>query len=108
MKNIKQFRWGGTNNPINYPSTLNRGALIKGNIFKNHIVSQLGIQGVPGTKIYLNNSLYPIEIGYTGIYELNLENYSQIYAIHFDESSIDLYENKGVHLLIDILYEGGS
>jgi hypothetical protein len=38
-------------------------------------ISQLGIQGRPGTSFYLNGSTLPIVLGETGIYEIDLQNY---------------------------------
>jgi hypothetical protein len=41
----------------NYPENLSYGELRAGNIFKNlGIVTHLGIQAIPGTVFYLNNS----------------------------------------------------
>lgn len=109
MKHIKQFRYYGNENASNYPVISNyRLQLINGNIFKNHgQISQLGIQGVPGTKFYLNNSENPIIIGGTGIYELDLGDSGAITAIRFDSESIDIYDNSEIErMLIDIVYEG--
>jgi hypothetical protein len=87
------------------------GMLVAGNIFEDcGFITHLGIQAKPGTKFYLNNSDFPITVGFTGIYELELEKYGHIYAIRFDRSSIDKYDNAGNtdRLLIDIIYEGGK
>ena len=89
------------------------GALVSGNIFKNYgAVSKLGIQGEPGLKFYLNNSDFPIMIGETGIYELDLENIGRITAIRFDANDLNnIYtepDNLTRRLLIDIVYEGAG
>ena len=113
MKQIKQFRYYGATSEHNYPTTFSNyyGTLIKGNIFEGHgTISHLGIQGVPGTKFYLNNSHFPITIGFTGIFELDLGGFDGIYAIRFDKNSIEEYGKDDNHcrLLIDIIYEGGG
>lgn len=112
MKQIKQFRYCNSTSEDNYPTyTSYYGKLTKGNIFAdNGYITHLGIQAKPGTKFYLNNSHLPITIGFTGIYELQLENYGRIYAIRFDEESILEYDkaDNTDRLLIDIIYEGGK
>jgi hypothetical protein len=69
-------------------------------------ISQLGIQSLPGTKFYLNNSNDPIIIGHTGIYELNLEGMAEITALAFDSKSIEAINgNYNSFLIVDIIYE---
>jgi hypothetical protein len=51
-------------------------------------ISQLSIQALPGTKFYLNNSYDPIVIGYTGIYEITINNLAEITSLKFDYESI--------------------
>ena len=120
MRRIAQFRFRGswidpeTNGVIihkdNYPTNLQQDALVKGNIFRDYgPVSQLGIQAPPGLRFYLNDSDYPIMVGETGIYELDLENVGRITAIRFDKSDLDAFYNSKYQsdkLLIDIVYEG--
>ena len=112
MKKIKQFRYYGSTDTRNYPENINNywGTLVRGNLFKTHSgITHLGIQGIPGTKFYLNNSLFPITIGFTGIYELILKDNGSIHAIQFDEETLSWYdeEDKEDRLIIDIIYEGG-
>ena len=116
-----QFRYYGQGDSRNYPTIGSTelsyyNKLISGNIFENYgVISKIGIQCRPGIHFYLNGSNYPIEIGETGIYELDLEGYGQITSIRFAESSdnlqgIDIFENPEVNdrLLIDIIYEGSG
>jgi hypothetical protein len=49
----------------------------------------LGIQAMPGTLFYLNNSKHAISVGTTGIYELNLEGLGQIFSIQFNRDSLN-------------------
>ena len=120
MKNIMQFRYYGKGDARNYPiigsSTLSYyNKLVSGNIFDGYgTISKIGIQCRPGIHFYLNGSIYPIEIGETGIYELDLEGYGQILSIRFAESNadiglvgIDTFDGSNAdRLLIDIVYEG--
>lgn len=137
MKRIAQFRFrGGTVGPDgvwyyhenNYPANLDRDTLVFGNIFqKLGPVSHLGIQAPPGTRFFLNHSAFPIMVGDTGIYELNLEGIGRINAIQFHKDDLDIMyrllttaNGKEVQkdsdgnalwdaadkILIDIVYEG--
>lgn len=109
MKKITQFRYYGFQNTNNYPRTLSYSDLITGNIFRSlGLVLQIGIQAMPGTQFYLNKSNYPITIGSTGIYELNLEGISSLFSIKFTKDSLDNIDSSGDGLIIDVLYEGAG
>ena len=119
---IMQFRYygdKGSNNQTsnNQPSDINASKLASGNIFSGYLpIIQLGIQTLPGTKFYLNNSSYPVVIGSTGIYELNINNAYSISNLCFEGSSLrhlieyneedekDSRAAKG-YIIIDIIYE---
>ena len=113
MKRIAQFRYYGKSKDeaLNYhPARGYVGSdeylelLTKGSLFEEFSgISKLGIQCRPNTKFYLNNSNYPIVIGNTGIYELDLENHGQINDIYFDRTVLETLD--GDRLLIDIVYE---
>ena len=110
-KQVKQFRFYSENTKFlenNYPSNINHNNLITGNIFVDYMpITQLGIQALPGTKFYLNNSDNPIIIGHTGIYEIELNGASEIIALRFDFKSIQAIENNdNAYLIIDMIYEG--
>ena len=53
-------------------------------------ITQLGIQTLPGTKFYLNNSNESIVVNNTGIFELDLEDQVQITALRFYYDSLRL------------------
>lgn len=119
MKKIMQFRFEGLENPNNYPEFKDKAGfdvynttLTAGNIFNDYkLISKIGIQGPIGLKFYLNNGAYPITIGKTGIYELDLENIGRINSIRFDKNDITNFfpnDNLVNRLLIDIVYEGGA
>ena len=104
MKFITQFRFGSDGVS---PAGLNATKLQYGNIFENFSqISQLGIQGYPGTVFYLNGSDYPITLGETGIYEIDLQDRGFIHSINFIGNSAFEAYTKGSRLLIDIVYEG--
>lgn len=109
-KQIKQFRYYNKTNLKNSPSGISIQTLNSGSIFSKYMpVIQLGIQSLPGTKFYLNNSSDPIIIGNTGIYELDLNGLSEITAIRFDLYSLSAIDiNQNGYLIVDILYEDGE
>lgn len=108
-KQIMQFRYYGesttANSGKNQPKGINKARLISGSIFANYLpITQLGIQTLPGTKFYLNNSTTPIIIGSTGIYELDLEGLSEITNISFESRSLEVINtNDNAYLIIDVI-----
>lgn len=102
---IMQFRYYGEKVSNNQPSNISASNLASGHIFSGYLpITQLGIQTLPGTKFYLNNSIYPVVIGSTGIYELDLKGMTQITEIHFDKRSLNLInDNKNAYLIVDII-----
>ena len=106
-KRIMQFRYYGDGSAKNQPAGLSKNMLNKGSVFTKYLpFTQLGIQSLPGTRIYLNNdSVHPVMIGSTGIYELELEGISEIGELHFDMTSLEFIEkNSNAHLIIDVIY----
>ncbi|MBO7535626.1 MAG: hypothetical protein J6T34_00605, partial [Bacilli bacterium] len=72
-------------------------------------IVQLGVQCLPGTKFYLNNSSDPIIIGSTGIYEIDLIGETEISALSFDSGSISsVNNNDNASLIVDMIYEDGE
>ena len=115
-KKIKQFRYYAENdtntNPNytrNYPETISARNLVSGSIFATSTpIVQLGIQALPGTRFFLNGNKYPIIIGNTGIYELDLQGQGEITALSFESRSINaIKENENAYLIVDIIYEEG-
>lgn len=109
-KKVSQLRYYSNGNNKNYPANITAQDLISGQAFTDFgSIYQIGIQTLPGTKFFLNGSAYPIIIGITGIYELEVVNFSTIKQIQFDSTSISLIENNSnAYLIIDILYENGG
>ena len=109
-RQVKQFRFYNKGSSKNWPSKISFQNLKSGSIFADCVpIIQLGVQGLPGTKFYINNSKTPIIIGYTGIYELNLEKMPPIVSLFFDAESIQAIEkNYNASLIVDIIYEDGE
>lgn len=110
MKKVYQYRYYGEGVEKNYPYELNREHLISGDIFSKtgkSSITHLGIQASPGTTFFLNNSDNPIQVGKTGIYEINLNGYGFITSIIFSTGTLDkVNEDNGI--IMDIIYEGGT
>lgn len=107
-KKVKQFRFYSVNDTSkNNPQGLSYRSLISGSAFNECMpIMQLGIQSLPGTKFYLNNSNSPIIVGYTGIYELDLQGVAEITALSFDAKSLEAVNgNANSYLIIDMIYE---
>ena len=111
-KKIMQFRYYSDGHKDNYPADLTAATLNSGAAFANcGAVVQLGIQSLPGLRFHLNNSLSAIMIGSTGIYELDVEGYSEIKYLNFQSDSLKcVSENEGAYLIIDMIGEekGGN
>lgn len=106
-KKIKQYRYYGRNSDSNFPLGLTREGLISGFAFANSIpITQLGIQTLPGTVFYVNNSPEPVVVGSTGIYELDLSSGTFITNLRFDIESIRTIEDiSTAYVIVDIVYE---
>lgn len=113
---IKQFRYYADDSSNNQPEEMSPDVpvtyanYVSGDVFGKHFpVIQLGIQSLPGTKFYLNNALEPIIIGVTGIYELELNEQTQITKIQFNSDSMKLLkDNQNAYLIVDIVYDDGE
>lgn len=111
VRKVQQIRYYGDNkadSDKNQPSNLKGNNLRSGSAFKEYTpMKQIGIQTIPGVKFYLNNSIEPITVGSTGIYELNVENLTEITALSFDTLSINMInESPSIsYIIVDILYE---
>ena len=106
-KKIMQFRYYGDGNSKNYPKNISKDILRSGAIFESndcYPIIQLGIQSLPGTLFYLNSANTSIKIGSTGIYELDLEGYTTIDRLTFDQNSLTLIDNNpSAYLIVDMI-----
>ena len=80
-----------------------------GSIFQSYLpLSQLGVRALPGTKFYINGNDNPVIIGFTGMFELVLDN-ATISSISFDKDSLEKIEkNDSAYLVVDMLGLGGN
>ena len=107
-RKIKQFRFYGNEDPRNSPANKTIEDYQTGKVFETANVfpiAQLGIQGPPGMKIYLNGSINFITIGVSGIYDLDIKNGSRVTGLGFDRASLERINASGTgYLIVDILY----
>lgn len=109
-KKIQQFRYYGDGNGNNYPSGISASNLYTGTIFTDYNctrIVQLGIQTLPGMRVYINGNTVPIIVGQTGIYELSLDGMSYITELAFDAATLKLINTNQAnsYLIIDVLHE---
>ena len=106
-KELIQFRYFNESSAENFPrGNMNKSNLIDGSVFDQFLpFVQIGIQTLPGTRVYLNDSIeHPIIIGSTGTYQLDLDDISEITKLRFDARSVNLIEgNAGAYLIIDVI-----
>ena len=110
---ITQFRYYAEDNQNNQPLDLQWAAYCTQETFKKYSpILQLGIQTLPGTRLYLNSSTTPIIVGASGILELDVTNTSAtITGLRIDQASMELIKNlSNGYLIIDLVYgdQGGS
>lgn len=108
MKKVKQFRYYGEDNALNYPEGISLKTLVSGSIFtktKVYPIVQLGVQTLPGIGFYLNKGNDPVIVDASGIFTLNLSDGIEISSLSFDLESMNLInENDEAYLVIDIIY----
>lgn len=106
---ITQFRYYAEGNENNFPQENSWPSYCSQETFKKYSpILQLGIQTLPGTKIYINSSINPIIIGATGIFELDVTNTSaSINGLRVDQTSMELIRDlPNGYLIIDLVYGG--
>lgn len=107
-KYVNQIRYYGDGNVKNSASNITLQTLQSGSAFHNTFpIVQLGVQTLPGMKIYINNHTNPVIVGQTGIYELNVDGISYITDLRFDGSTLKIINDnqKNTYLIVDYLYE---
>ena len=106
-KKVAQFRFYNNGDVRNYPSGIVAKDFVKGRVFRDcYPIIQLGIQTLPGIEFHLNDGITPIVVGYTGIYELELDDVSDITNLTFNAKSMNLLnQNPSSYLIVDIIYE---
>ena len=108
-KYVNQVRYYGDKNVKNYPANnVSLNTLQSGSVFHNTLpIVQLGIQTLPGMKVYINNHTNPIIVGQTGIYELNVDGISYITDLRFDGATLNVINKnqQNAYLIVDYFYE---
>ena len=109
MRRVKQFRYYGENNAKNSPVNATMNDYINGTVFSAYYpIIQLGIQAMPGAEFCLNSPNRNI-IGYTGIYELDLNGQAEITTLSFPESTMEnINKLNNALLIVDIVYDDGE
>lgn len=107
MLKLSQFRYYNDGSENNYPSNWNKSDYCTAISFQAYKpIRQLGIQTLPGTKFYINQSSSPIIVGGTGIFEIDCTNTTAIInSLSFDiNSMMTIEEVSNGYLIIDVLY----
>ncbi len=111
-KKVGQIRFYSNGSTQNYPgdNKITTQTLLHGAAFKNYYpIIQLGVQTLPGTRMYINGFTTPVIVGSTGIYELSVDGLSSITDLQFDRTSLNtIANNDNAYLLIDFVYEQGD
>lgn len=116
MKRIAQFRFYSEGNENNYPkwdSQTEYESWSFNLLSKFGNVSHLGIQGEPGVVFYINSGHNPIQLGQTGIYELDFEGIGKISKLYFDWTKLNEFyseekSNSQHRLIVDIVYDSAE
>lgn len=104
---ITQFRYYAEGNENNFPKENSWPSYCSQETFKKYSpISQLGIQTLPGTKIYINSSINPIIIGATGIFELDVTKTSAVInGLRVDQASMELIRDlENGYIIIDLVH----
>lgn len=106
MTKITQFRYYAKNNPNNYPFNTWEHYCSDSSFKSYRPIQSFGIQTLPGTRIYLNQSSNPIIIGATGIFEIDCRNTTAILnSFRIEQSSMETIEQlDNGYLVIDLVY----
>lgn len=110
---IAQFRYYGDSDKNYSPDSEIKDlekALNDGTAFSKFVpISKIGIQTYPGAEVLFNKNTYPIIIGSTGIFELDLDDGVSINDIRFTEYTLRTIKNNPTYyLIVDIIYEGSD
>lgn len=111
---VKQFRYYGVGNSKNFPIEdnkwikVNSDSSLSEDLLSNYGAAiKIGVQTLPGVKLYLgNNSLSNgIIIDHTGVYELDLRNTTtSIGSLYFSVESLNrISEIENASLIVDVL-----
>lgn len=107
---VIQYRYYGEGNNKNYPVGAKYRAFVDGTVFTTVPFLQLGIQTLPGVRFALNSPEVTNEdsivVGSTGIYQLSLNNKTEISELRFAAESMELIrDTASAYLIVDVVYE---
>lgn len=116
-KVVKQYRYYEDGHLDNRPFNLSYQELTGINdqnqysedrlFFINKAIYQLGIQAIPGTMFYINDSDNPCIVGITGMYEIPIDSKLIVSKIRFDTATLDVIrDNVSSVLIVDTVEEG--
>lgn len=113
IKKLKQFRFYDSQDLLQDPplvrTTNPKSFFSSGTDFSAYLpIIHLGVQTLPGTRIYLNNNYdAPVIVGATGIYELDLTGTTGLIShLQVDPTSMDIIDQTATgYIIIDIIYE---
>ena len=120
---IYQFRYFGEGNEKNYPQyESGRGykyyAIYEDSdsydwmqsLGNDEIIRKIGVQTLPGAKVYINGNIHGITVGGSGILEFEAKNGTYITEFGFDVNTLNIIKDKsllkedGTNLLPDHCY----
>lgn len=109
-KRIKQFRFFNDKDSQHNSKNTTYQRLVSGTVFSEVLpILQLGIQALPGTKFYINNSPDPIMVGVNGVFELEMDGNTQITSLTFAPASLAMISKSATGgLIIDVTYESNE
>lgn len=100
-KKIMQFRYYGTKNKNNFPANIKAGDFSTEDFFKDYYpIHYIKIQGPNSIKFWINFNSNSVMLGPSGVYELDLQNFSTIEDLKFSSISSIISEP----LIIDLIY----
>ena len=114
-KVLKQYRYFGESSSLNSPSgaagsAITQQGLKSGKIFFNSedliSIASLEIETWPGIQFYLNDSVDPIIVGASGVFELSLADNFELNALRFKKESVDLLmdSSNDAYLIVNVVY----
>ena len=100
-KKIMQFRYYGIKTKNNFPANIKAGDFSTEDFFKDYYpIHYIKIQGPNSIKFWINFNSNSVMLGPSGVYELDLQNFSTIEDLKFSSISNTISEP----LIIDLIY----
>ena len=106
-KKIMQFRYYGAKNKNNFPANIKAGDFSNEDFFKNYYpIHYIKIQGPPNSiNFWINFNSNSVMLGPSGVYELDLQNFSTIEDLKIEDLKFNSISNTiSEPLIIDLIY----